>query len=125
MTNKQQSPAKIAVADDDEHLRRLLVMLLEDLGYRVVCAAGTGLELLDQCSQQNVDVALVDLDMPEMDGLAAAEEIAHRGIPVVLISGHPDVEHVVLEHEPIAARITKPASVETLQAAIQQALSQR
>lgn len=125
-TTGDEPTVKIALADDQEDLRRLLVMLLEDLGYRVVCAVGSGRELLDQCFEdEKVDVVLVDLDMPELDGLAAAEEIAQKGVPVVLISGHPDAEQVVLEHEPIVARVTKPASVEALQEAIQKALAFR
>lgn len=123
MTNERHSPITIALADDHADLRRSMVMLLERLGYRVVCAVDNGRELLDLCFGDEVDVVLVDLDMPEVDGLAAAEEIATKGVPVILLSGHPDAEEVVLEHEPIVARITKPATVEALQGAIEKALA--
>jgi DNA-binding NtrC family response regulator len=123
MPVEQDSQVTIALADDHAELRRMLEMLLEDLGYRVACSVGSGKELLEACFPETVDVALLDLDMPELDGLAAAEEVAARGIPVVLISGHPDADEVVLEHEPIVARITKPATVEAIQAAIRDALS--
>jgi response regulator NasT len=78
--------------------------------------------LTDHCKAGNVDLAIVDLDMPVMDGLAAAEHITKAGVPVILISGHPDVEHVVVEHEPIAARLTKPFAIGELQKAIDVAL---
>ncbi len=72
-----------------------------------------------------MDVVFVDLDMPVMDGLAAAEEVEKKGIPVILVSGHPDSESVVLDQEPVVARITKPASLETVQQAIMQAVAAR
>jgi CheY-like chemotaxis protein len=123
MTREEASPVTIALADDNADLRRSLEILLEHLGYRVVCAVDNGRQLLDLCFGEDVDVVLVDLDMPEMDGLAAAEEIAARGVPVILLSGHPDADEVVLEHEPIVARVTKPATVVALQEAIEQALA--
>ncbi len=60
--------------------------------------------------------------MPVMDGLAAAEHMKTRGIPVILVSGHPDVEHVVIEHEPVVSRLLKPVTVEALQESIKLAL---
>lgn len=123
MDSEQHGRVTIALAEDQADQRTSLAMLLEHLGYRVVCAVRNGKELLDLCFEGPVDVVLVDLDMPEVDGLAAAEEIAEKGIPVILISGHPDADEVVLESEPIVARLTKPASVEDLQGAIAKALA--
>jgi FixJ family two-component response regulator len=60
--------------------------------------------------------------MPVMDGLAAAEEVERKGIPVILVSGHPDSDSVVLDHEPVVARITKPATPQSIQRAIEQAV---
>jgi len=68
---------------------------------------------------------VVDLDMPVIDGLQAAEALAEKGIPVVLISGHPDVKEVVLEHEPVVTRIVKPATVDGFRKAIAEALATR
>jgi len=116
-------PVRIALAEDEADLRKVFVGLLEHLGHCVVCAAADGAELLDGCSRQEVDVAVVDLDMPVVDGLTAAEEISAKGIPVILISGHPDVTQVVLEHEPVVTRIVKPATLESFRSAIAEALS--
>jgi two-component system, response regulator PdtaR len=118
-------PVRIAVAEDEPDVRKTFVRLLECLGHKVVCSVGNGEELIDQCNLDNVDIAFVDLDMPVIDGLAAAEIVSERGIPVILVSGHPDARQVVVEQEPVVARITKPASVEALQRAIQQALASR
>ena len=116
---------RIAVAEDEPDVRSTFVRLLEVLGYKVVCAVGNGEELIEQCVQLEVDLAFVDLDMPVIDGLAAAEIISEKGIPVILVSGHPDARQVVLEEEPVVARITKPAKTEELQRAIQIALSSK
>jgi CheY-like chemotaxis protein len=125
MDRNQKVRARIAVADDHPEVRRTFVQLLEQLGYQVVCAASNGAELVDQCATQEVDVAFVDFDMPVMDGLAAAAEVTKQGIPVVLLSGHPDAQDIVLEHEPVVARLLKPATVTELQNAIAFALSSR
>jgi response regulator NasT len=125
MTEQTQAPVRIALAEDEDDLRQVFVQLLELLGHHVVCAAADGAELIQACSSQEVDVAIVDLEMPVMDGLTAAEEIAERGIPVVLVSGHPDVKEVVIEHEPVVTRIVKPATLESFRAAIAEALETR
>jgi response regulator NasT len=123
MSEEAPSRLRIALAEDDRALRGLFVRYLQQLGHEVVCAAADGGELLRDCRQQQVDLAIVDLDMPVVDGLTAAEEIAVRGIPVVLVSGHPDLDEVVLEHEPVASRISKPASLESFRRAIAEALA--
>ena len=61
--------------------------------------------------------------MPVMDGLAAAQHLAEKGIPVILVSGHADAEEIVLEYEPVVCTVLKPASLESLQSAIEQALT--
>jgi CheY-like chemotaxis protein len=116
---------RIAVAEDEPDVRSTFVKILELLGHKVVCAVGNGEELIEQCALLEVDVAFVDLDMPVIDGLAAAEVISEKGIPVILVSGHPDARQVVLEREPVVARITKPAKTEDLQRAIQTALASK
>lgn len=119
MLDQQRQPVNVVIADDDADLRKALSALLTTLGHQVIGAAADGVELLRLCANgQPVDVVITDLDMPEIDGLEAAEVLAARGIPVILLSGHPDAECIRLEHEPLMARLKKPASRESLQAAI-------
>jgi len=125
MAENGQPPIRIAVAEDDPDVRKTFVRLLELLGHKVVCSACNGEELIEQCAKLEVDIAFVDLDMPVVDGLAAAEIMAERGVPVILVSGHPDARQVVVENEPVVARIAKPASVDDLQCAIKKALASR
>jgi CheY-like chemotaxis protein len=119
----KKSQLKIALADDVPANRAMVIRLLERLGHEVICAASNGAELIDQCSRLQVDIVFTDLDMPVMDGLAAAQELAEKGIPVVLFSGHADADQLVLEHEPMVAMISKPVSLESLRIAIEQALA--
>jgi CheY-like chemotaxis protein len=122
MAEERVISVRIALAEDEPDIRKMFVRLLERLGHEVIFAVSNGAELLDQSLEENVDIVFVDLDMPVMDGLAAAEEVERKGIPVILVSGHPDSDSVVLDEEPIVARISKPATLESLQHAIQQAL---
>lgn len=125
MPENRLPPIRIAVAEDEPDVRKTFVRLLECLGHKVVCSVANGEELIEQVSGEDVDVAFVDLDMPIVDGLAAAEIVSERGIPVILVSGHPDARQVVVDAEPVVARIVKPATVEALQRAIQKALASR
>jgi two-component system, response regulator PdtaR len=125
MAENGRPPVRIAVAEDEPDVRKTFVLLLERLGHNVVCSVGNGEELIEQCVHLEVDVAFVDLDMPVIDGLAAAEMISEKGIPVILVSGHPDARRVVVENEPVIARLTKPASIKDLQGAIEKALESR
>jgi two-component system, response regulator PdtaR len=112
----------IALAEDDTNLRKTYVAMLECLGHRVVYAASNGAELLEQCFGKKIDLVLADLDMPIVDGLAVAEEVSKSKIPVILVSGHPDVEEIVVEREPIATRMLKPVTIGSLKQAIEQAV---
>jgi two-component system, response regulator PdtaR len=118
MSGELKAPIRIALAEDEPVFLQMLTLLLKRLGHEVICAVGNGADLIDRCAGDDIDLAIVDLDMPIMDGLATAEHLTKCGVPVILISGHPDAQHVVLEHEPIAARLTKPFTIEELQQAI-------
>jgi response regulator NasT len=123
MAANRRGPTRIALAEDEPDLLVAVSRLLEKLGHQVVAAVANGSELIEACAAQEVDLAVADLDMPVMDGLTAAEELTERGIPVVIVSGHPDAREIVLENEPVVTRILKPATMESLQRAIDEALS--
>jgi CheY-like chemotaxis protein len=125
MAQDRVAGVRIALAEDEPDIRKTFVRLLELMGHRVVFAVSNGAELLDQSLEENVDIVFVDLDMPVMDGLAAAEEVERKGIPVILVSGHPDSESVVIDQEPIVARLSKPASLDSVRRAIEKALAGR
>jgi CheY-like chemotaxis protein len=123
MSSPPATSIRVAVAEDDADFRKALARLLSALGHQVVGDAANGQQLLELCSEQQVDVAIADLEMPILDGLEVAELLAQRGIPVILLSGHPDAEHLNMEREPLAARLLKPVSQEALQRALERAVA--
>lgn len=65
----------VLVAEDEALIRMDLVETLRDLGFQVVAAVGDGRSAVALASQHRPQVALLDIKMPDMDGLAAATEI--------------------------------------------------
>jgi diguanylate cyclase (GGDEF)-like protein len=83
---------RVLVADDDEDFRSELCQLLEVLGMDVVAQAANGEQALEILQNKEVDIALLDLRMPGMGGIATAKRIRHRWPRVrsVILSAHDD-----------------------------------
>jgi CheY-like chemotaxis protein len=73
----QQLPLRILLAEDNTVNQKLALRLLERMGYRADVTAN-GLEVLEALQRQSYDVILMDVQMPEMDGLEASSAI-HEG----------------------------------------------
>lgn len=88
--------ATIFVIDDDEAVRDSLALLLESAGYKVEAFA-TGRRFLERSPSLPFGCALLDVRMPEIDGLALQSELGARGIdlPVIVMTGHADVPMAV------------------------------
>lgn len=69
--------ALVLVVDDAQFMRLRLNKILSDAGHEVV-EAGNGIEALQQYQQHSPDIVLMDITMPEMDGLAALKELRQR-----------------------------------------------
>ncbi|MEB3214420.1 MAG: response regulator, partial [Leptolyngbyaceae bacterium] len=76
----EKLPLRILVAEDNGVNQKLAMHLLGRMGYRADIVAN-GLEALDAVSRQSYDVILMDVQMPEMDGLTATQQICHRLSP--------------------------------------------
>jgi sigma-B regulation protein RsbU (phosphoserine phosphatase) len=81
--------APVLIIDDDEAVRRAFCRILEHGGLRVL-QASTGKVGLSLCREQQPSVVLLDLRMPEMDGLEVLSALVaeHPETPVIVISGH-------------------------------------
>ena len=95
--------ARILVVDDLEDNRAVLERRLRRQGHHVQCAAG-GYAALDLLARERFDLVLLDVMMPDLDGLAVLERMkttaASRDIPVIMISALDDLASVVrcIEH---------------------------
>jgi CheY-like chemotaxis protein len=81
---------KILVVDDEENMQVLLKRVLGKAGYDVECA-GSGAAALRLAADRPFDLAVVDVCMPEMDGIEVLEKlkVINRQIPVIMISAYP------------------------------------
>ena len=91
------APATVLVADDERTVRSILARVLELQGYRVIAAQG-GAEALALANQHECDAFLVDLYMPEIDGLAVCRELRdsarYRQTPILCMTAAEESRHV-------------------------------
>jgi len=88
--------SRILVVDDDESVRKLLSVVLGKEGFDVICA-DNGLTALDAFRSMSPDIVIMDIRMPEMDGLQALEEISRmrKGATVILMTAYAAVDTAV------------------------------
>lgn len=88
---------RLLIADDHALLRRSLRALLEARGYEVVAEAKDGREAVELAHRLAPDIVLMDLALPELDGLAATRAILaeHPDTRVMVVTGYIDENHLV------------------------------
>lgn len=81
--------ARILIVDDEEHIRTLYTLELEDEGYEVL-ALGTGRDLGQHIESFKPDVVILDIKMVDVSGLDVLQEIRNRfyDLPVILCSAY-------------------------------------
>lgn len=84
---------RILVVDDDPDVRKILTEMLRGLGFESR-AAVDGVDALEQARQEPPDAVLLDISMPEMDGLEVCRhlrsEAATAAVPILLLTGHDE-----------------------------------
>ena len=75
MSAAAAAPVRVMVVDDTDHVRNMLVDMLELDGFEVVGQAASGEEAVDAVEKAEPDVIVMDFKMPGMDGLTAARAI--------------------------------------------------
>lgn len=113
----------VHIVDDDDSVRRSAAFMLKHAGYRVESHI-SGVEFLKEAKSAERGCVLLDVRMPEMDGLEVQQEMAKRGIdmPVVILTGHGDIAVAVRAMRAGAVNfIEKPYEKEALLRAIEEA----
>ena len=113
----------VHIVDDDDSVRRSAAFMLKHAGYRVESHV-SGVEFLKSAKSTERGCVLLDVRMPEMDGLEVQQEMGARGIdmPVVILTGHGDIALAVKALRAGAVNfIEKPYEKEALLRAIEEA----
>ncbi len=107
---------RILIADDEAIRVMTLRTQLRALGFEVVAEATNGREAVELAARCEPDLAILDIKMPELDGIAAARQItARRPIPVILLTAYSEPELVERATEAgVFAYLVKPVSEEDL-----------
>jgi response regulator NasT len=115
---------RVVVAEDESLIRMDIVETLRDKGFDVVGEAADGLRAVELAFALKPDLMVMDIKMPDLDGLSATDRIAELKIPVVLLTAFSQQELVTRAAEVGAmAFLVKPFSPQDLLPAIEIALS--
>jgi response regulator NasT len=117
------APVRILVAEDEAIIRLDLVEMLTEAGYVVVAQATNGVEAIALAQEHKPDLAILDVKMPELDGISAAEKIIEIA-PVLMLTAFSQRELVERARDAGAmAYVVKPFSISDLVPAIEIAVS--
>jgi len=120
-----QTPRTVVIAEDETLIRMDLAEMLAEEGYDVVGQAGDGQKAIELAEELRPDLVILDVKMPVLDGIAAAEAIAGRRIaPVVMLTAFSQRELVERAREAGAmSYLVKPFNQSDLVPAIEMAVS--
>ena len=124
LNNKEENrAARILVAEDEALIRLDLVEMLTEAGYEVVAQATNGVEAIALAKEFKPDLAILDVKMPELDGISAAQEIIEIS-PVLMLTAFSQKELVERARDAgVMAYVVKPFSINDLTPAIEIAMS--
>ena len=118
-----KSPVRILVAEDEALIRMDLVEMLQEAGYSVVAQATNGEEAIALATEHQPDLAILDVKMPVLDGISAAEKIISIA-PVLMLTAFSQKELVDRARDAgVMAYVVKPFTIGDLVPAIEIAIS--
>ena len=116
---------RILIVEDEGIISAGLVACVETLGHRVAGQAYTGKEAIEAALKEEVDIILMDINLPDVTGIDALKEIIRtKEIPCVFVAGYSD-QHLILEANEISQTygyLIKPIDQAELDAAIKIAI---
>ena len=119
----EKPTARILVAEDEALIRLDLVEMLTEAGYEVVAQATNGVEAIALAKEFKPDLAILDVKMPELDGISAAQEIIEIS-PVLMLTAFSQKELVERARDAgVMAYVVKPFSINDLTPAIEISMS--
>lgn len=118
---------KVLVVDDQNSVRQMTRMTLEELGFRHIHEAENGVQAMETASLQPLDLIISDFNMPEMDGLGLLRAVrghpVARKVPFILLTGRGDRELVVKAAQAgVNNYLVKPFTAEILRGKIEQVI---
>ena len=117
------TPVRILVAEDEALIRMDLVEMLQEAGYTVVAQAANGEEAIALATEHRPDLAILDVKMPILDGISAAEKIISIA-PVLMLTAFSQRELVERARDAgVMAYVVKPFTIGDLIPAIEIAIS--
>ena len=114
---------RILVAEDETLIRMDLVEMLQAAGYEVVAQATNGQEAIELATEHRPDLTILDVKMPILDGISAAEKIIEIA-PVLMLTAYSQKELVDRARDAgVMAYVVKPFTIGDLMPAIEIAIS--
>jgi CheY-like chemotaxis protein len=119
--------ARVLTVEDDPIVRADLRLILEDHGFDVCADARDGVEAVELAREHRPDLILIDLNLPELDGVEATRRILdEREVPIVALTGHVAGDSIERAVEAGAVdHVTKPFSVAELVGTLRNVLAKR
>lgn len=89
-------PARVLIVDDEEDFAEMLSLRLQEVGQKV-STAHSGRECLDRLKQEDIDIVVLDILMPGMNGIDTLKEIKKRFpiVEVIMLTGHGTIQTAV------------------------------
>ncbi|MFM1788794.1 MAG: hypothetical protein RLZZ12_143 [Actinomycetota bacterium] len=119
MTDSQIAAKRILIAEDETLIRMDLAEMLKESGYEVIAEATNGEEAIALASELKPDLAILDVKMPKMDGISAAEVIVKTS-PVLMLTAFSQKDLVERALDAgVMAYVVKPFTIDDLIPAIE------